>query len=198
MSYSIESLSADCYPETHCLINKFDIHDESVLSEIEAAITAGKIALLEQDPIKGAFDFAHYKSIHKFIFEDIYEWAGKIRTVNMAKKNTRFVDVSEIETVAANAFHRLTIMNNFVGLQFDEYIYQLVDFYCVLNMLHPFREGNGRTERVFISQLVALNGYSLDFSLIDVDELMIFTIQASSGIKDNLISLFYEAIRKKY
>lgn len=56
----------------------------------------------------------------------------------------------------------------------------IVDFYCVTNMLHPFREGNGRTQRIFISQLIRYAGYDIDFSAIDPDELMIATIQSAN------------------
>lgn len=70
----------------------------------------------------------------------------------------------------------------------------IVDFYCVTNMLHPFREGNGRTQRIFITQLIRLNGYNIDFSEIDRDELMIATIQAAQGIEDHLRDIFSEAI----
>lgn len=64
----------------------------------------------------------------------------------------------------------------------------------VINILHPFREGNGRTERIFISQLIRFNGYDIDFSDIDTDYLMFATIQSAQGITDNLVNLFKENI----
>lgn len=70
----------------------------------------------------------------------------------------------------------------------------MVDLYCTLNILHPFREGNGRTERIFISQLIRFNGYDIDFSDIDTDYLMFATIQSAQGITDNLVNLFKENI----
>lgn len=63
-----------------------------------------------------------------------------------------------------------------------------------INILHPFREGNGRTERIFISQLIRFNGYDIDFSDIDTDYLMFATIQSAQGITDNLVNLFKEKI----
>lgn len=63
-----------------------------------------------------------------------------------------------------------------------------------INILHPFREGNGRTERIFISQLIRFNGYDIDFSDIDTDYLMFATIQSAQGITDNLVNLFKENI----
>lgn len=90
MPYSIDPLTADCYDGTACLINKFNIRDSSQLSEIEARITFARASELEQHPISGAFDFEHYKAIHRFLFEDIYSWAGQIRTVDMTKKRNVF------------------------------------------------------------------------------------------------------------
>lgn len=92
MGYSIDPLSADCYEGTTCLINRFDIHDEKKLASLETIITSAKCGVLEKDPIIGDFDFSHYKAIHKFIFEDLYTWAGQVRTVNISKKGTSFVE----------------------------------------------------------------------------------------------------------
>ena len=86
MGYSIEASSDSCYPNTTCLINKFDIKDDKKLSQIEAEITFAKAALLESEEIKPPFDFEFYKSIHRFLFEDLYEWAGELRKADISKK----------------------------------------------------------------------------------------------------------------
>lgn len=190
MSYSIDALTDNCYEGTTCLINKLNIRDEETLKAVEAAITFAKISELEQMPIKGNFDFEHYKSIHRYIFEDLYEWAGKIRNVDISKKGTSFTLASNIEDLAGRCFERLKSENFFKTDDFDLFIENIVDFYCVTNMLHPFREGNGRTQRVFISQLIRKNGYEIDFSRIDKDELIIATIQAANGVKDFLKEIF--------
>ena len=89
---------------------------------------------------------------------------------------------------------RLQDKNYFKNQEFDDFVEDIVDFYCTTNMLHPFREGNGRTQRIFISQLIQFNGYSIDFDKIDTDELMMATIQAANGIDDNLKRIFKNAI----
>ena len=81
-------------------------------------------------------------------------------------------------------FDRLNALKCFQNLNFEDFIDNIVDFYCVTNMIHPFREGNGRTQRLFLSQLVDFNGYSIDFSFAVTDEMMIATIQAANGITD--------------
>lgn len=97
MAYSMDSTTDGCYPGTTCLINKLGIRDEVALAETEAAVVLGKASLLDQQPIAGGFDFDHYKRIHQFLFCDLYDWAGQIRTINISKKGTTFVPAVEIE-----------------------------------------------------------------------------------------------------
>lgn len=194
MSYSIDAITDGCYENTTCLINKFDIRDEDKLKKVEADITFAKATILESNPISDKFDLEHYKAIHRFLFEDIYDWAGSFRTVDMAKKGTSFCSVDQLDDVAKNCFDRLAENNLFSDLDRDEFVDATVDFYCVTNMLHSFREGNGRTQRIFISQLIHHNGYDFDFSDIDSDDLMIATIQAANGVRYFLKQLFDENI----
>ncbi len=195
MSYIIESSTNDCYEGTTCLINKFDIRDEEKLSELEADITFAKASILEAIPNSTSFDINHYKAIHKFLFEDLYEWAGEFRTVEISKKGTDFCSVKELERVASNCFERLKEKNFFQNLKKKDFIEEIVDLYCVTNMLHPFREGNGRTQRIFITHLIRYNGYDFNFSSIDSDFLMLATIQAANGVTDYLKQIFCENIK---
>lgn len=194
MGYSIDPISDNCYEDTTCLVNKFNICDDEQLSVVEAQITMAKMSVLESTPISEAFNLEHYKSIHKFIFEDLYDWAGEFRTVNIFKKGTHFCSADQLDIVAENCFKRLEDNNYFKGLSRNEFIDAIVDFYCVTNMLHPFREGNGRTQRIFIEQLIRFNGYDFNFSDIDKDELMIATINSANGVTDYLKALFDETI----
>ncbi len=93
-------------------------------------------------------------------------------------------------------FSRIKLLDFFRGLPFEKFVTEIVDLYCSLNMLHPFREGNGRTQRVFIAQLIRFNGYEINFSEVDKDLLMIATIQAAQGVTDNLQRIFEENIKK--
>lgn len=197
MGYSIDPISAGCYEGTSCLINKFDIHDDKQLSKIEAEITLAKISILENSPISEEFDLEHYKSIHRFIFEDLYDWAGEFRQVDISKKGTSFCSVEQLETIAKNCFDRLKNNNFFLDLDREEFIDAIVDFYHITNMLHPFREGNGRVQRVFIEQLIHHNGYDFSFSDIDSDDLMIATINSANGVTDYLKELFSENISEQ-
>lgn len=194
MPYDLEALTDGCYEGTACLINKLDIRDEKELAVIESSITMANISLLEQEPIAGTFDFKHYKAIHYFLFHDLFEWAGEIRRVDMAKKGTQFVEAKKIEEVAEALFSRIREAGYYVNDKRESFIHHITELYCDINMLHPFREGNGRTERVFITQLIRNAGYDIDFGDIDPDLLMIATIQAANGVMDTIRHIFQEAI----
>ena len=197
MVYSVDPLSADCYPGTSILINKPGIRDEEKLSKIESRLSIGHSTEWLRSPRMESFDFEHYKAIHRFLFSDLYDWAGEVRTVNISKKGTRFVDVEDIEEQAFRIFERLRKHNYFRGLPRNQFVDEIVDFYCVTNYLHPFREGNGRTQRAFLVQLIRNAGYDINFDDVDTDLLMIATIQAAQGVKDLLVQIFSESIFEK-
>jgi cell filamentation protein len=194
MGYSIDPISDNCYPGTTVLINKLGIRDEETLNEAETLATYINASKLEEQPLEGAFDFAHYKAIHHFLFSDLFDWAGQIRTVNISKKGTRFCPIEEIEDRAALIFDRLKEQGYFRGLPHDAFTDEIVDFYCATNDLHPFREGNGRTQRAFLTQLIRSSGYDIHWSEVDTDLLMIATIQAANGVTDLLRSILGKSI----
>ena len=179
------------------MINKFDIRNEKQLAFVESRIVIGKTEELHKNPFSGNFDFTHYKAIHRFLFEDIYDWAGEVRTIDMSKKGTNFTKASQIEEMAGRIFGRLNRMNNYVGLDHKSFVDEITDFYCSTNMLHPFREGNGRTQRAFLQQLVQNAGYEISFATMDPDELMIATIQAANGVTDNLHNILRMHINRR-
>ena len=192
MAYSIDPISANCYPGTTVLINKFDIRDEAILNEVEGTLTAAKSVQWLNAPEKDTFDFEHCRAIHRFLFADLYDWAGQVRDVNISRKGTVFCPAEKITEQAV--FLYLKEQNFLRGLAKGSFVDALVDFYVSTNMLHPFREGNGRTQRVFLSQLAQNAGYMLNFAEIDGDLLMIATIQSAQGVTDLLQDLFNNAI----
>lgn len=76
-----------CYPNSEVLKNKLNITDKDDLFEAEKELTAIRLRELQENPVKGKYDFEHLKNIHKYIFQDVYEWAGKERTVEIGKGN---------------------------------------------------------------------------------------------------------------
>ncbi len=116
MGYSIEASGDSRYPNTTCLINKFGITDDKKLCEIEGEITFAKAAVLESSTIDAQLDFEYYKSIHRFLFEDLYDWAGELREIDISKKGTLFCPVNELENLCKVCFDRLKKKNYFSGL----------------------------------------------------------------------------------
>ena len=184
---------AYCYKGTEVLKNNFNERDPRVLSQLERMYTGARIIDLLKKPLDGNFDIAHLKKIHHYIFQDIYPWAGTIRTVNISKE-ILFCDAQYIEKELNKIFLQLK-QEQYLKNCTDKDIAKRAAYYLgEINAIHPFREGNGRTERIFISQLIRFNGYDIDFSDIDTDYLMFATIQSAQGITDNLVNLFKENI----
>lgn len=195
MSYSVEPLTDNCYEGTACLINKLNIRDSSKLKEVEGRITFAKTMELEKESLKDGFNEGDYRAIHKAIFEPLYDWAGEYRTIDISKKGTFFAEYNIVPELLRKCLERMRNLDYFRGLSFDEFIEEIVDIYCSTNFIHPFREGNGRTQRVFITQLIRYNGYEISFSTIDTDYLMLATIKSAQGVTDYLKEIFRENIK---
>lgn len=112
----------------------------------------------------------------------------------MRRRGRISAPVEKIEGRGKLIFDRLQRLGYLRG-EYGDFAEELVDFYCSTNELHPFREGNGRTQRVFLSQLARSAGYSLNFSEVDGDLLMIATIQSAQGVRDLLKQVLDDAIQ---
>lgn len=181
MYYSLDSTNLNCYDDTFVLINKLNIRSQEELDNVEQTITTINSADIEENQEFIDVDFNFYKALHHQLFNDLYEWAGKVREINISKKTTFFCRCDEIELLAIKCFNRLKKLNFFVGLKLDKFIDEITELYCTLNFYHPFREGNGRVQRLFLTLLIRNAGYDINFSEIDADELMIATIKSVTG-----------------
>ena len=195
MAYSMDPIQDGCYPGTAVLVNKFDIREEAKLNEVEAVLVSARSAEWTNQPRADSFDFAHYKAVHCLLFSDLYDWAGQIRKVNISKKGTDFCPAADIERQGQLVFDRLKQQNYFKGLPHGPFVDEITDLYCATNYLHPFREGNGRTQRTFLAQLIRSAGYDINWSDVDGDLLMIATIQSAQGVTNLLRQVLGDAIR---
>ena len=167
--YDYEYDTTYCYPEANVLKNKLNIKDADSLLEAERSITALRILELKQSFPDGKLDFSYFKHLHFYIFQDIYGWAGKIRTVNISK-GSQFCLCQFIDDQAIELFQKLERENYLVDA---ENIAERLSFYLSeLNAIHPFREGNGRTQRIFIEILADRAGYEVDFSEVTAEEMI--------------------------
>ena len=194
MAYSSEDLSENCYPGTTVLINKLNIRSQDALDDVERVVTGiHTVEIVKEDSVE-PFTFDYYKGLHKRLFGDLYDWAGEIRKVDMSKKGTIFCKAENLEEIGTAVFDRLQRKKEFKKLSRKSFVKELADLYNSINILHPFREGNGRTQRLFFTLLIRRAGHDINFSSTDPDALMIATIYAAQGIMDHLRKYFDQAI----
>lgn len=159
----MRSIDKYVYPNTNVLINKWDCHDADTFRKIEEASTATNLIYLQMHPIHGNFDFAHLKDIHRFIFQDIFDWAGEIRSIDIGKGNL-FCRAQFIEEYAKEVFGDFYSSCEKNKHDRDAYLHEFVRHYADMNALHPFREGNGRSQREFARELCLACGYVFDLT----------------------------------
>lgn len=191
-----ERNSSYCYENTNTLINKLDIRDSKVLQKYEAKITAAKLLALMQKGIIGNFDVKHINAIHKYLFEDIYPFAGKFRTENIAKGVFRFAEWEYIEPELERLLNELKQENYLENLSKEKLAERLAYYLSELNVLHPYREGNGRTTREFIRELALKNGYVLDLRKVSPKDFLNACIKSIVDTSD-LTNLIHECLTKK-
>lgn len=173
-----------CYPNSSVLINKLNIHNQKQLQTYEAKITAAKLLALRQKGIIGNFDSDHLNSIHKYLFEDIYPFAGQYRNENIAKGVFRFAEWEYIEQELNRLLNNLKNENYLANLSKEDLAERLAFYLSELNVLHPYREGNGRTIREFIRELALKNNYIFDISKIPPSEFLDASMKSIVDTKD--------------
>jgi cell filamentation protein len=152
------------YPGTTVLRNRLDIQDAEGLEvfEVEAAQVRAEQGLPE-----GGFDPAHYCSVHRHLFGDVYAWAGEYRTVRIAKGETMFCYPENIAAQMDTLFRGIEGGARFRDLTLEEFVTRLAGFLAELNAIHPFREGNGRTQLSFAGLIGAAFGQPLQLSRVN-------------------------------
>lgn len=184
-----------CYPQSTVLKNKLNITDPNVFEQAERDITSLTIERVTyQAP---PYDLNTLKRIHCALFSDVYEWAGEIRTVDISKGGTRFCHCNRIEPEASKLFKNLEKDNWLKNLSRTQLASKLAEHYCEFNMLHPFREGNGRVQRIFFEHLALSSGYRLDWRDVTKDEWIqanIDGVQVEYGKMEKIFSRILRAL----
>ncbi len=148
------------------LENKLDIQDSSELAREEERISKKKAAALFENGMLDKLEigkFSALQAIHKYLFEDIYDFAGQLRTVNLAKGNFRFAPVMYLEAALQN-------IDNMPQSTFDE----IIEKYVEMNIAHPFREGNGRSTRIWLDLILKKELHKVvDWSQVDKEDYLL-------------------------
>lgn len=161
-----------CYLDSDVLKNKLRIRDGTQLKQAEEEFTAVKQLMLLESPLKGYFTKTHLLRIHRFLFEDIYPFAGHIRREQISKGTTMFYSPNLIDRELKRVFDKIHAEKILDEKEREIQIQNLSYVMSKLNMIHPFREGNGRSIREFIRCMALQYSFCINWGNIDRDTLI--------------------------
>ncbi len=169
------------------------------LHQKEKVLTHTKMLMLKDKPIKGSLDYKHLKDIHRFLFSEVFTWAGQDRydahiTAQFGKGSTLFTPYEKLPLVSKILFDTLKNENYFKGQNKEDFIESAAIFMNGLNILHPFREGNGRVQRIYMEYLANNAGYLLNFQGVTAEEMVTASIMGANGDTSLLEKIFSKAI----
>lgn len=161
------------YPGTDILKNILGIHDQQVLDDAEADYVSLRLRELAENPLKGDYDFRHLCAMHKYIFQDIYEWAGKIRTINMEKEepalgglSVEYSESDKIETHFSVVLEKMA-SRPWVSLSLNDRVKYFSEDLAAVWKVHGFREGNTRLAVTFCCQFIEAQGLPINRTIFE-------------------------------
>ena len=157
-----------CYRGTDILKNKLGIQGMDELERAEREITALTIRKITFNP--PPYDLKYLQHLHYLLFIDLYEWAGELRSVDIAKGGTRFCNCTRIVPESQKIFDGLQKELWLNNLSKEAFCERLAEYYCECNMIHPFRERNGRVQRLLFEHLALAAGYDLNWENVSQNE----------------------------
>lgn len=167
-----------CYEGTSVLKNRLGLRTQAELDEFETAIVSQRA----EEPLPaGGLDQQHYGALHRHLYQDVYDWAGELRTVRTSKGGNMFCYPENIAPQLKKLFAELAAANHFRGLDADQFAAASAHFLAELNAIHPFREGNGRTQLVFLKLIAIAAGHTIDFTRLDAPALLAAMIASFQG-----------------
>lgn len=161
------------YPGTNILKNVLDIQDRQMLDDAEADYVSLRLRELVENPLEGDYDVSHLTEMHKYIFQDIYEWAGKIRTIDIEKEEPALGGLSIEYSDKANIEKDLsTVLSNMVlrpwkSLSLDDRVKYFSEDLAAVWKIHGFREGNTRLTITFCCQFIESKGIPIDRTIFE-------------------------------
>ncbi len=164
--------SVYCYRDSHVLRNRFGLRDQAELKAVEAGLFAIRQNDLLLHPIQGHFSVNHLCRIHRYLFGDVYSFAGHFRREDIMKGTTRFLAHQEIKQKLSALLAALRLESCLRGLTHEEFIDRSAYYFAELNYIHPFREGNGRATREFMRQLFDYNAYRVAWNAVETEQLL--------------------------
>lgn len=185
-----------CYSDTGVLKNRFGLRDSEQLKKVEADISSVRQSDLLEHPIAGRFTVTHLCAIHRYLFGDIYPFAGRFRREDIMKGTTRFIAYQQINQKLRKLLEELHSENLLRNLRSEDFYQRAAYFFAELNYIHPFREGNGRATREFLRQLFLLSGYGVDWGAVPV-KLFLHAMEESVYDTTELIDMLQKCLYKQ-
>jgi cell filamentation protein len=141
--------------------NKFGITNLADLQRIETPLALRRLLELQRNPVRGILDTEHLRAVHRYMFRDVYDWAGELRSVNISKQGAIFPPPEHLRPNLDKLFAELTQEEQLRNLPAPAWAHRAAYFLGEINAIHPFREGNGRAQREFIRELAFAGGHRL-------------------------------------
>ncbi|MGY4572133.1 Fic family protein [Bradyrhizobium sp. USDA 3256] len=180
-----------CYPGTTVLKNRLDLRDSDELDAFEAEVSDARA---DEELPAGDLDFAHFKAVHGHLFQDVYDWAGEFRTVRISKGGNMFCFPENIEAQPQKLFSQLKKNGFLTGLEPDRFAEKAAHFLSELNVIHAFREGNGRTQLSFFLVLADHAGHPIDLDDLDPDAFLKAMIASFDGDEESLAAVIQNLV----
>jgi cell filamentation protein len=180
-----------CYAGTSVLRNLLDIRDQRELDEFELALFLTRAD--EPFPV-GKFDYPHYLRLHHHLFQDVYSWAGQVRSIRIGKGGSWFCNPEYIDGEMRRIFRELGDPSHLVDTSSDSFAATTAHILAELNAVHPFREGNGRTQLAFLASLADYASLPFREEALEKDRVMSAMIDSFHGDETPLATLIADLV----
>ena len=178
-----------------CPRNFLGVVDFALLTKIERVFVHKRLRELAVSPPRGSFDAAHLQATHRYIFQDVFPWAGEFRVVDISKGSSNFGRWIHIASALEELLAGLRREDLLKGLELQAFADRAAFYLGEINAIHPFREGNGRTQREFIRQLALAAGHPLSWAGFTQEEMVAASILSHmQGDNSQLGSILQRAL----
>ncbi len=181
-------------PDGHTLRNLVGAGEPGELRYIEDALVEARALTLREHGLPATYDLDGLRAIHRHLFQDIYEWAGQPRTVEIRKGDAFFAPVDRIESAMNDVAQVVTETDHLRDVAASDVPGTLADLYAVVNHVHPFREGNGRTQREYLTALARESEHHINWETVSGEENDHASHAARTGDRTPLREMFARII----
>jgi cell filamentation protein len=188
------------YPGTRTLKNRKNIRDAKELQNFESQSVLRRYLEARQHPIPGNFDTSHLKAIHRRLFQDVYDWAGQFRVTPLGKEEfiggpvTWFTAPGQVSSELDRVYSDLVRIGFLQGLTLTDFATRAASLFVSIFRIHPFRQGNGRAQRLFLDHLGQAADHELNFDVVSEERMIRASVDADRGDISTMRRLFTDIL----